>query len=117
VLTSSPDNLLGTKAFPLAQLRSCLADGSCQQVGYNNLRGENFFQLDTRFSKELKLRERMKLSLYFQAFDLTNRANFGSSYQGNIQSAVFRQPNNFIAPAGVLVPKSFSGEFGARFSF
>jgi hypothetical protein len=117
VLTSDPNNLLATKTFSLTQLRSCLADGSCQESGYDNLRGENLVQLDVRFSKELRIHERMKVSLFFQAFDMTNRANFGSSYQGNIQSAIFQQPTNFIAPAGVTVPKSFSGEFGARFSF
>jgi len=117
VLNDQPTNMLATAAFSTAQLQACLAANTCHQVAYDNLRGENFFQLDTRFSKTLKFGERMKLDLIFQAFDLTNRANFGATYQGNIRSAAFMQPNGFITPAGVIVPKSFSGEFGARFSF
>jgi hypothetical protein len=81
------------------------------------LRGEAFFQLDTRVSRTFKFGEKARLELIFQAFDLTNRANFGGNYQGNIRSATFMQPTNFITGSGVIVPKSFSGEFGARFSF
>jgi hypothetical protein len=117
VLDSDPTNLLGTKAFSTAQLQACLTGGTCHEVPFGYLRGNPYVQFDARFSKELKLRERMKLSLFFQAFDLTDRANFGTSYQTSIRSAAFQQPTGFIANAGVTVPKSFSGEFGARFSF
>jgi len=86
-------------------------------VPYNFLRGNTFFQLDTRLSKTLKFGERAKLELIFQAFDLTDRANFGGTYQTSIRAANFMQPTGFITPGGVIVPRSFSGEFGARFSF
>lgn len=117
VLNSDPNNLTATKAYTTAQLQSCLAAATCAQVPYDFARGENFFQLDARFGRTFKFRERMKLDLYFQAFDLTNRANFGASYQANIRSGIFGQPTNFITPGGVIVPRSFSGEFGARFAF
>jgi Carboxypeptidase regulatory-like domain/TonB dependent receptor len=117
VLDSDPNNLLATKNYTTAQLQACLTANTCHQVGYDNMRGATFFQLDTRVSKQLKFGERAKLDLIFQAFDLTNRANFGATFQGNIKSPVFGQPNGFITPAGVIVPRSFSGEFGARFSF
>ena len=61
--------------------------------------------------------ERAKLELTFQAFDLTNRANFGTSYATNIRATNFAMPTGFIGGNGVLVPRSFRGEFGARFHF
>lgn len=117
VLNSDPTNLTATKALSAAQLQACIAAATCHQVPYDFLRGNTFFQLDTRLSKTLKFGEKAKLELIFQAFDLTNRANFGGSYQTSIRSAVFMQPTGFITPGGVIVPRSFSGEFGARFSF
>jgi hypothetical protein len=98
-------------------LRACLAAGTCVQAPYNNLRGQAFFQLDARISKDIKFSERAKLKLIFQAFDLTNRANFGNNFDGNINSSTFGKPLGFIAPSGVFVPRSFSGEFGAQFIF
>jgi hypothetical protein len=117
VLNSDPTNLLATSAFSAGQLQSCLAANTCHQLPFDYLRGENFFQLDARVSRMFKFGERAKLELIFQAFDITNRANFGASYQGNIRSTIFQQPTNFITANGVIVPRSFSGEFGARFSF
>ena len=57
------------------------------------------------------------LELFFQAFDLTNHANFGNRYGSNIRTSTFEQPTAFVTASGVIVPKSFAGEFGARFSF
>ena len=57
------------------------------------------------------------MDVFFQAFDLTNRANYGANFTGNIQSSHFQQPAGFITPSGVIVPRSFSGEFGAHFRF
>ena len=110
-------NFLATKDYSVDQLRSCLADGSCVQGTFDNARGQVFYQLDTRFSKEFVLRERERLELIFQVFDFTNRANFGSNYQNSVRSSDFGKPIGFITPSGVVVPRSFSGEVGARFSF
>ena len=112
-----PNNLLATKDMSAADLRACIAAGNCFQSGFDNLRGDPFFQFDLRVSKNIKLGERPRLKLIFQAFDLTNRTNFGNNFVGNVQSASFRKPNGFITPAGVIVPRSFSGEIGAQFTF
>jgi len=117
LLTNSPSNYLATKAYTATQIRSCLADGSCFISTFGNQRGLAFFQLDTRFSKLIKFREMATLEFFFQAFDLTNRANFGRSYQGNIRSSAFGQPTGFIAPLSVVVPQFFSGEAGFMFRF
>ncbi|MBO0723974.1 MAG: hypothetical protein J2P52_00115, partial [Blastocatellia bacterium] len=117
VNTSDPSNLLANKGKSVADLRACLAAGTCEEAPYDNLRGQAFFQLDARVSKDIKFGERFKLKLLFQAFDLTNRANFGNNFDGNINSSTFGKPTGFITPSGVFVPRSFSGEFGAQFIF
>ena len=117
VLNDQPDNFTATASYTAAQLNACIAANTCHQVPYNYLRGEEFFQLDARFARFFKFRDRARLEIFFQAFDLTNRANFGTSYGGNIRTSTFQQPTGFITSSGVIVPKSFAGEFGARFSF
>ena len=117
VLNSDPNNLTATASYTAAQLTACIAANTCHQVPYNYLRGEDFFQLDARFGRFFHFGERARLEVFFQAFDLTNRANFGTSYGGNIRTSTFEQPTAFITSSGVIVPKSFAGEFGARFSF
>ena len=117
VLNSDPTNLTATSAYTASQLNACINANTCHQVPYNYLRGEDFFQLDARFGRFFKFGDRAKLEVFFQAFDLTNRANFGTAYGGNIRTSTFLQPTGFITSSGVIVPKSFAGEFGARFSF
>ena len=117
VLNSYPINLTATASYTSAQLTACITANTCHQVPYDYLRGGDFFQLDARFGRFFRFGERAKLEVFFQAFDMTNRANFGSSYGGNIRTSTFLQPTGFITTSGVIVPKSFAGEFGARFSF
>ncbi len=118
VLDSAPTNLLSTAGYTATQLQQCIGANTCQQVPYDYLRGEDFFQLDFRLSKSFKIHERARLQLVFQAFDTTNRANFGSAYGGNIRTAsTFELPTGFICGNGVICPKSFAGEFGAHFTF
>lgn len=117
VLTSNPSNLTATKSYSTSQLLSCLSAGTCQMLPFNALRGQPFFELDTRFTKSFTWREHYNLQLFFQAFDLTNRANFGNDFSGSIQSGSFGKPVGYITPNGVIVPKSFRGEFGFQFAF
>jgi Carboxypeptidase regulatory-like domain/TonB dependent receptor len=117
VLNSDPNNLTATASYTDAQLLACLSADTCHQVPYNYLRGADFFELDARFGKIFRIHERANLEVFFQAFDMTNYANFGTSYGGNIRTSTFEQPTGFITTSGVVIPKSFAGEFGARFSF
>jgi hypothetical protein len=109
--------LQSTAGMTSAQLRSCLAAGTCSEVHWDTLRGQTFFQLDNRVTKNIKIGERSNLKLMFQAFDITNRANFGNNFGGNIRTSTFGKPTNYITGNGTIVPKSFRGEFGAQFSF
>lgn len=117
VRTDSPNDLLATKDMSASALRACLAAGQCVQVPFDFLRGKPFFQLDTRVSKNIRIRERSTLTLLFEAFNLTNRANFGNSYEVNVQSPNFRKPTAFITPNGVIVPQAFAGQIGVKFTF
>ncbi|MDQ5843727.1 MAG: hypothetical protein M3539_00335, partial [Acidobacteriota bacterium] len=125
VFTQSPDDLKATLtafgdpavAANTVKYRNCLRAGQCTFGGFDNLRGQQFFQLDARVTKNVKIRERSNLALIFQVFDLTNRANFGNNFVTDVRQANFGTPSNFITPTAVTVPHSLSAEVGVRFTF
>lgn len=100
-----------------AAARACLAAGQCHQVGYDTLRGDAFFQLDTRIAKNIKLGEGRNLQLMFQAFNLTNKTNYGNNFTNTVNSTPFGTPAGYINPTSSSTPRAFVGEFGARFTF
>ena len=96
---------------------NCLAAATCHQVGYDTVRGDPFFQMDMRIAKNIRVREGWNLQLIFQAFDLTNKTNFGSNFHNTNTSGSFMKPEGFINPSSSFTPRAFAGEFGARFTF
>jgi hypothetical protein len=103
-----------------------LAPGCTEQGYYNrscglnpifNLRGAPYFDMDARVAKNIKLGEHRNLQLMFQAFNLTNHANYGNNFDGTVGLASFGHPLGFINPTSSTLPRAFTGEFGARFSF
>jgi hypothetical protein len=107
-----------------ADYKSCLIAGTCQETSYDGYRSPPFVELDARIGKTITFGEKYNVNLFFQGFDLTNRANFGPSIQGNVSDFdtdpsknTFLKPFDFITPGSTVLPKSFTGEFGARFSF
>jgi outer membrane receptor protein involved in Fe transport len=116
---SDPTNYLAYKGN-VQGAKDCFyagANGGCTIAKFDPLRGDAFFQLDTRLTKTLKFGERRELQLVAQAFNLTNRANYGNNFSGSIASSNFGKANGFIAPAATNIPRSLSGEFGVRFTF
>jgi hypothetical protein len=90
----------------------------CTIAKFNPLRGDAFFQMDARLAKNIKIGERMNLQLHAQAFNLTNRANYGNNFHNDITDAEsFGRPAGFINPSSTYTPRSLTGEFGFRFSF
>jgi outer membrane receptor protein involved in Fe transport len=90
----------------------------CTIAKYDPLRGDPFFELDLRLSKNFKFGERMNLEIIAQAFNLTNRANYGADYNNDTASPdTFGHPAGFINPASTIVPLSTWGEMGVRFTF
>jgi outer membrane receptor protein involved in Fe transport len=103
-----------------------LAPGCTEQGYYNrtcglnpifNLRGDPYFNMDARVAKNIKLGETRNLQLMFQAFNLTNHANYGNNFDGTQGLSSFGHPLGFINPTSSTLPRAFTGEFGARFSF
>jgi hypothetical protein len=91
---------------------------SCTIAAYDPLRGDPFFQLDLRLSKNVNLGEHMKLQFVAQAFNLTNRANYGNDFNGNIASpSTFGHPAGFLAPSSTVIPRSLWSEYGVRLTF
>lgn len=91
---------------------------SCTIAAYDPLRGDPFFQLDLRLAKNIRLGDRMNLQLVAQAFNLTNRANYGNDFNNNIASrSTFGHPAGFMAPSSTIIPRSLWGELGVRFTF
>jgi hypothetical protein len=105
-------------------VQDCLAANTCHELPFDSFRGDPFFQLDTRVSKIIKPGERSRLELLTQLFNLTNRANFGNNFDGNVNDFsanrtknTFMQPIGYINPSSMVIPRAFSAEFGFRFSF
>jgi Carboxypeptidase regulatory-like domain/TonB dependent receptor len=96
----------------------CYYAGNCQVVPYNSLRGNPYFNLDARLAKNLKLGESRNLQLIFQSFNLTNHANYGNNFgTSSNDPTTFRKAIGFINPTSTYLPRAFTAEFGARFTF
>jgi hypothetical protein len=111
-----------TKKTSLATYyRSCLSSGACREVGYNSNYSFStpFVQFDARVGKTITIHDRYNIALFYQMFNITNRANYGPNYDVNVNNykSSFLTPLGFINPSSTVVPRSFTGEFGARFSF
>ena len=89
----------------------------CTIAKFDALRGDPFFQLDMRLAKNIKIGEHLNVELIAQAFNLTNRANYGNNFGNNIASDTFGHPVGFINPSSTITPRSLWSEFGVRFSF
>jgi len=125
VFTNNPNDLGATLAAfgdpavaaNAVKYRNCFRAGTCTIGPFNSKRGQPYFQLDTRISKNFKIKERYVITALFQMFDVTNRANYGNNFGADIRQTSYQKPLGFITPAGVIVPHAFSAEFGVKFSF
>jgi hypothetical protein len=86
-------------------------------VKSNKLRGQAFFELDAKLDKNFKLGERVNLQIVAQAFNLTNRANYGNNFGNSIASSTLGHPIGFFAPNATFIPRSIWGEFGVHLTF
>ena len=107
-----------TSAEKLAAVQ-CYYSGNCHIVPYNSLRGDPYFNVDARLAKNIKLGEGRILQLAFQGFNLFNHANYGNNFDNVVTktSTTFGRPVGFINPTSTVLPRSFTAEFGARFTF
>ena len=121
---TNPSSYVALAGISGGDYSTCLVAHTCQEVSYANYRGPAFAELDARIGKTITIADRYNLNLFFQGFDLTNRANFGSNldnvvsdFDADPSANTFLKPIDFITPNSTVLPKSFTGEFGARFSF
>lgn len=117
VPTASPTSYRTTAGYTATQLKAGLADGSLTTLPFDAVRGNRFFQADLRISKTFTIKERHKIELLGQMFNLTNRANFGNNYTVSIRSASFGTPSNFLSTSGSIVPHAFQAELGFQYRF
>jgi hypothetical protein len=112
-LTSGPDD-----PQHWAALRQAYFEGKLTTAKWDSQRGDPTFNLDARLAKNFKLKkEGLNLQVIAQAFDLTNRANYGNDFGKNIKPSNFRKPVGWINPSSSITPRSMIGEFGFRLSF
>jgi hypothetical protein len=96
---------------------TCYYTAQCTIAKYDPLRGQAFFELDAKLAKTFKIGERAKIQLVAQAFNLTNRANYGNNFGNSIASSTLGHPTGFFAPNATFIPRSIWGEFGVHFTF
>jgi hypothetical protein len=133
VTNSNPNDLLSaTKLTPLPDSANmnkpslglaqavCYYSGNCHVAPYDGVRGDPYFNMDVRLAKNIKLGEGRNLQLAFQGFNLFNHANYGNNFDTTVQDAStnqFARPIGFINPTSSVLPRAFTAEFGARFTF
>ncbi len=88
------------------------------------MRGDPYFDMDARIAKNIKLGEHRNLQLMFQAFNLYQPCELWQQFrhtrlslQKGLSVSTFWNPVGFINPTSSTLPRAFTAEFGARFSF
>ena len=81
----------------------------------DSLRGDQFFSVNARLSKTVRVGESRSFSLYFEGFNLTNRGNLGTNFNANVDittgAAAFGKPITTASSS----PRQF--QVGGRFDF
>ena len=96
---------------------TCYYTAQCTIAKYDPLRGQAFFELDAKLAKAFKIGDRARVQIVAQAFNLTNRANYGNNFGNSIASSTFGHPTGFFAPNATFIPRSIWGELGIHFTF
>ncbi|WP_058188825.1 TonB-dependent receptor [Terracidiphilus gabretensis] len=122
VVPKSSPTAYFTYANDIASAQDCYyglsGSSSCTIAKYDLLRGDPIFELDMRLAKSFKFGDRVNLQLIAEAYNLTNRANYGNNIEASISDqADFGKPAGFFAPSATTIPRSVWGQFGFRLSF
>ncbi len=108
VTNSNPNELLSaTKLTPIVDSVTgqpvCCGDAvlllrELPHLPYNSMRGDPYFDLDARLAKNIKIGESRNLQLMFQAFNLTNHANYGNNFGSTVRIPTFGNAIGFHQP-------------------
>jgi len=78
-------------------------------AGRNTLNGPSFETVDIRFTRDIKIHERAALHLIFEAFNVTNRANFSSittsAYSFSNATFKFTPNSSYLARTATFDPR------------
>jgi outer membrane receptor protein involved in Fe transport len=88
-------------------------------VGRNTIDGPGFASVDIRFARDISIWERARLRLMFEAFNLTNRANYSNiltaQYNYNAASRIFTPAAGYLSPTATFDPRIL--QLSAKFTF
>ncbi len=100
---------------------------NCTMIKPNTLRGIPYVDLNARVDKAFNFGERYQLLLYWEFYNIFNRANFCNSYEESVAAgASFNTPQSYcngpsnggtVSGFGAAAIASFSNQFGFRFNF
>jgi Carboxypeptidase regulatory-like domain len=98
-----------------------LTDSAGIPEGIGNARGNSLFMMSARVSRIFPFGHegRHRISAFAELYNLSDRANFGTSY-GNVKgTATYQLPTGYIGGFGAVstTPNSFQVQFGARCIF
>lgn len=78
-------------------------------LGRNTIEGPGFASFDLRVSRDIPLRESLRLRLIVEGFNVTNRANFSNFNRGqytfNAATRVFTPTTNYLVRTGSFDPR------------
>jgi len=106
----------------------------CEMLKPNTLTGKAYIELDLRVDKTFKFGDRMALAINWEFYNLLNRSNFCNSYEESLSAGLpsaggtFNTPQSYcngpsnaafggVSGYAAAATKSFSNQFGFRFSF
>jgi hypothetical protein len=86
----------------------------CYPAGFsrNSLRGDDFFTLNARLSKNIRFGETRSLTLFFEGFNVTNKHNLGTNFNTNVDN-----PATFQTPLQTAAFATRQLQLGGRFDF
>jgi hypothetical protein len=87
--------------------------------GPYNLRGKALINTNARVTKTFEMTSGQRASVFVEFYNILNRANFGSSYNGYEFSPLFGAPTGYLGgiASTTTLPISFQVQFGGRFEF
>jgi hypothetical protein len=90
----------------------------CYPKGYsrNSLRGDSFFSLNARLSKNIRLGESRSVTLMFEGYDVTNKHNHGTNYNTSVDPSAGFPNGNVGTLNGTGLPLR-QLQVGGRFDF
>jgi hypothetical protein len=107
-------------------LTNPITTDGCTMIKPNTLRGIPFVQMNLRVDKAFNLGERAQLLLYWEFYNLFNRANFCNSYEESSAASTFNTPQSYcngpsnggaVSGFSAAAIPSFSSQFGFRVNF